>query len=181
MDVNGEDWAAIARWTRAVTAAISALLPSLPHVGEDYLFKNALKVGVKSIFGSREGGGRKADPRVGQERAVLVVPRSEGRGGGMTSQAKRVLTREGDEKRTVHYALRWNPSLRFAPGDALGVFAPNDVGLVDALIAALGATGDEPFATPPNFHPPPRTPHDVAWTVLKAKVNRLRTGSAQSP
>ena len=36
----------------------------------------------------------------------------------------------------------------YLPGDALGVHPRNDPALVDAVLAAIGATGDEPVAAP---------------------------------
>lgn len=55
------------------------------------------------------------------------------------------LTGRGSSKETRHLSLNLGDSgLRFAPGDALGLAAPNDPELVAELIAAIGASGEEP-------------------------------------
>jgi len=54
------------------------------------------------------------------------------------------LTGRGSTKETRHLTLSLEESqLRFAPGDALGIFAPNEPALAHQLARALGATGDE--------------------------------------
>jgi sulfite reductase (NADPH) flavoprotein alpha-component len=57
------------------------------------------------------------------------------------------LTGRGSSKETRHVALSIASSgLTFAPGDALGVCAPNHPALVGELLAALHLTGDEQVA-----------------------------------
>lgn len=54
------------------------------------------------------------------------------------------ITGRGSSKETRHLALSLEGAhLRYEPGDALGICAPNDPALVDALLAALAMTGDE--------------------------------------
>src|SRR5438094_6270882 len=56
----------------------------------------------------------------------------------------RKLTGEGSEKDTRHFELSLSGSgLRYEVGDSLGVFGKNDPRLVDEIIRALHATGDE--------------------------------------
>jgi len=59
------------------------------------------------------------------------------------------LTRPGSEKdvRLVAFALRGS-GLTYEVGDALGVFPENDPDLVEAILKALGARGDEMVPTP---------------------------------
>src|SRR5581483_9607064 len=56
----------------------------------------------------------------------------------------RKLSGEGSEKDTRHFELSLTDSgLKYEVGDSLGVFAKNDPALVDDIIRALHATGDE--------------------------------------
>ncbi len=52
------------------------------------------------------------------------------------------LTKVGSTKETYHITLT-SETLEFKPGDSLGIYAQNDPGLVEHLIEALGATGEE--------------------------------------
>jgi sulfite reductase (NADPH) flavoprotein alpha-component len=55
------------------------------------------------------------------------------------------LTGRGSSKETRHLALSLEGSgLEYLPGDALGICAPNDPALVDALIGTLGWSGSDP-------------------------------------
>ncbi len=54
------------------------------------------------------------------------------------------LTGSGSEKDTRHHEISIAGPASYAPGDALGVIPPNNPALVDRIIAAIGATGDEP-------------------------------------
>jgi sulfite reductase (NADPH) flavoprotein alpha-component len=54
------------------------------------------------------------------------------------------LTRPGSAKDVRHVVIDLTASgLAYEPGDSIGLAAPNDPALVDACIAALGATGTE--------------------------------------
>jgi sulfite reductase (NADPH) flavoprotein alpha-component len=60
----------------------------------------------------------------------------------------RPLTREGSEKETRHFELSLAGSgLAYEVGDSIGVFPRNCPELVDDLLRALHATGDEPVPT----------------------------------
>jgi sulfite reductase (NADPH) flavoprotein alpha-component len=53
------------------------------------------------------------------------------------------LTGEGSARLTNHIEFAFEPgTLEYAVGDSLGVWATNDPTLADAIVAALGATGD---------------------------------------
>lgn len=59
----------------------------------------------------------------------------------------RVLNREGSAKETRHFVVDiQNSGLSYTVGDSLGVFATNPPGEVAAILAALGASGDEPVS-----------------------------------
>ncbi len=55
--------------------------------------------------------------------------------------SRRRLNKEGSEKETWHVEFDLTPSgLDYTPGDSFGVFAKNELGLVDQIIAMLGAS-----------------------------------------
>ncbi len=57
----------------------------------------------------------------------------------------RRLSGAGSEKETRHHEISLEGSgLRYEVGDSLGVFPSNDPALVDEIVRAIGATGDEP-------------------------------------
>ena len=57
----------------------------------------------------------------------------------------RTLCGEGSEKDTRHFEIDLtNWGLSFEPGDSVAVYPTNDPELVDGIIHALGAKGDEP-------------------------------------
>ena len=57
------------------------------------------------------------------------------------------LTRPGSEKITRHHEIAFDGApVSFLPGDALGALPANDPALVDRVIGAIGARGDEPLA-----------------------------------
>ena len=59
------------------------------------------------------------------------------------------LTGPGSEKDTRHHEIAIvDSAATYLPGDALGVNAQNQPALVDAIVKALGATGDEPVPGP---------------------------------
>ncbi|MBI3702050.1 MAG: sulfite reductase subunit alpha [Afipia sp.] len=54
--------------------------------------------------------------------------------------SRRMLNKEGSEKQTWHIEFDLSgPGLDYVVGDSFGVFAKNDLGLVDQIIAMLGA------------------------------------------
>src|SRR6185503_10075038 len=56
------------------------------------------------------------------------------------------LTGPGSSKDVRHVVVDLQESgLSYAPGDSLSIAAPNDPELVDAVLAALGASGDAPL------------------------------------
>jgi len=57
------------------------------------------------------------------------------------------LTGSGSEKDTRHHeiAIEGGPA-EYLPGDALGALAPNSPALVEQILKAIGATGNEPVA-----------------------------------
>jgi sulfite reductase (NADPH) flavoprotein alpha-component len=57
----------------------------------------------------------------------------------------RRLSGEGSQKDTRHFEISLQGSgLRFEPGDSMAVYASNDPELVEEIIRAVGASGDEP-------------------------------------
>ena len=57
----------------------------------------------------------------------------------------RKLTGPGSEKDTRHHEIAIETAgVHYLPGDALGVIPHNAPALVDRIVAAIGARGDEP-------------------------------------
>ena len=55
--------------------------------------------------------------------------------------SRRLLNKEGSEKQTWHIEFDLSgPGLDYVVGDSFGIFARNDLGLVDQIIAMLGAS-----------------------------------------
>jgi sulfite reductase (NADPH) flavoprotein alpha-component len=71
------------------------------------------------------------------------------------------LTGAGSDKDVRHVVIDLTGSgLTYLPGDSIGLAAPNDPVLVEACIAALGASGEEPVPCPDGITRPLR----VAFT-----------------
>lgn len=63
--------------------------------------------------------------------------------------ANRLLTGTGSGKITRHHEISLEGApVQYLPGDALGLHPINDPGLVDAVLAAIGAAGDETVEAP---------------------------------
>ncbi len=84
------------------------------------------------------------------------------------------LTRVGSEKdvRFVAFDLRGS-GLTYRAGDALGVYPENCPDLVQAILEALGATGDEPVATPDGRRCPAREALARAYTITRTSPQFL--------
>src|SRR5260370_36576713 len=64
-----------------------------------------------------------------------------------THPVNRKLSGEGSGKDTRHHEISLAGSaLNYEVGDSLGLFATNDPALVDEIIRAIGATGEEAAA-----------------------------------
>jgi sulfite reductase (NADPH) flavoprotein alpha-component len=64
--------------------------------------------------------------------------------------ARKRLNREGSEKATFHVEFDISDAgLDYEPGDSFGIFPMNDEGLVERVIAAIGAPHDFPVAGKP--------------------------------
>ncbi len=74
--------------------------------------------------------------------AVVVEPgRSRDNPVEATFVGRRLLNKKGSEKETYHIDFDLSESgLDYAVGDSFGIFAKNDLGLVDQIIALLGAS-----------------------------------------
>ena len=73
------------------------------------------------------------------------------------------LTQPTSSKDVRHVVIDLAESgLTYEPGDSIGLATPNDPGLVEATLAALGTTGDEPVPCPDGIVRPVR----VAFTSL---------------
>ena len=74
--------------------------------------------------------------------AVLVEPgRSRDHPVAATFLSRRLLNKEGSQKETWHIEFDLSGSrLDYVVGDCFGIFAKNDLGLVDQVIALLGAS-----------------------------------------
>jgi sulfite reductase (NADPH) flavoprotein alpha-component len=57
------------------------------------------------------------------------------------------LTGAGSEKDTRHHEVGMEGPATYLPGDALGAHPRNSAALVERIVGALGATGDEPVTT----------------------------------
>ena len=67
------------------------------------------------------------------------------------------LTKPGSEKITRHHEIAIDdPAVTYLPGDALGALPSNDPALVDAVLTAIRATGDEIVAAPDGSSVPLR-------------------------
>lgn len=74
-----------------------------------------------------------------------------------TLTVNRQITGEGSIKDTRHFEISLAGSgLAYEVGDSLGVFASNEPTLVDAILANLGFSGEEPVATPDGVTVPYR-------------------------
>ena len=68
----------------------------------------------------------------------------------MRGASRKRLDREGSEKATYHVEFDIsNAGLDYEPGDSFGIFPMNDEGLVERVIAAIGAPPDFPVAGKP--------------------------------
>lgn len=78
------------------------------------------------------------------------------------------LTKPGSSKDVRHVVIDLADSgLSYEPGDSLGLAAPADPGLVEATLAALGATGDEPVPCPDGARRPIRTAFTSALDIAR--------------
>ena len=82
----------------------------------------------------------------------MTEPRAAGYSQKQPVPAERIrshrLTPAGAAKDTHHHVVSLAAtSIAYRPGDALGVWARNPDPLVDAILARLGATGDEPVTS----------------------------------
>jgi sulfite reductase (NADPH) flavoprotein alpha-component len=60
------------------------------------------------------------------------------------------MTGSGSEKLTRHHEISLQGApVSYRPGDALGVHPRNDPAVVERILRAIGATGDEPVGSPP--------------------------------
>ena len=67
------------------------------------------------------------------------------------------LTAPGSAKDVRHVVIDLSASgLVYEPGDSIGIAAPNSPELVDAVLSALGASGDEPVPCPDGVPRPAR-------------------------
>ncbi|MBI1981379.1 MAG: sulfite reductase subunit alpha [Methylocystis sp.] len=83
-----------------------------------------------------------AEPAIASETAVAPAPgRSRDNPVHATFMSRRRLNQEGSEKDTWHIEFDIGASeLTYTVGDSFGVFPKNDLGLVDQIIAMLGAS-----------------------------------------
>ena len=105
-----------------------------------------------------EMGGGATDPEEAQAKAEARAAdkaalsderpgRSRARPVAATFVMRKRLNRFGSEKETHHVEFDLQESgLDYQPGDSFGIFARNDEGLVDRVIAAIGAPADFPIA-----------------------------------
>jgi sulfite reductase (NADPH) flavoprotein alpha-component len=85
--------------------------------------------------------------RVGPAEAPATIAAPIGRAVRVLSAE--ALTRAGSSKDVRHVVITLAESgLTYEPGDSIGLATPNDPALVDATLAALGASGDEPVPCP---------------------------------
>jgi sulfite reductase (NADPH) flavoprotein alpha-component len=77
------------------------------------------------------------------------VPASRPIGRAVKVLSAAALTRAGSSKDVRHVVIDLTASeLSYEPGDSIGLAAPNDPALVEATLAALGASGDESVPCP---------------------------------
>ena len=98
--------------------------------------------------------------------------------------ASRRLSGEGSAKDVRNVVLDLEGSgLRYEPGDSLGLLAPNDPELVEACLAALGATGDEPVPCPDGAPRPVREALGAHLAVARPldRTLDLLAGAARDP
>jgi len=61
-----------------------------------------------------------------------------------TVLVNRLLSGEGSEKETRHFAFSLEDGITYTPGDAVGVVPENRAEVVDEVLYTLGFTGEEP-------------------------------------
>ena len=84
-----------------------------------------------------------------------------------------LLTKQGSTKQTFHISLDFGQHpIRFKVGDSIGVHAQNDPRLVQHLIEAMKAKGDEQIADPRSGAP------STLWNFLSYKANLSRLTSS---
>ena len=91
--------------------------------------------------------------------AVAAVPAAAAKPTGRPVKilAATALTQPGSSKDVRHVVIDLAGSgLTYEPGDSIGLMAPNDPALVEATLAALGASGDEPVPCPDGRDRPVR-------------------------
>jgi sulfite reductase (NADPH) flavoprotein alpha-component len=91
--------------------------------------------------------------------AAPAVPASAVRPAGRAVRvlSATTLTRPESSKDVRHVAIDLAESgLAYEPGDSIGLMTPNDPVLVEATLAALGASGEEPVACPDGVTRPVR-------------------------
>jgi len=94
------------------------------------------------------------------------------------------LTKPGSEKDTWHFEIDLGDSgLAYEPGDSLAVLPQNDPGLVEEIIALLGATGDEPVINADKVETTLRTAllKDCVITTVDNKLLRSLAERAPAP
>jgi sulfite reductase (NADPH) flavoprotein alpha-component len=119
----------------------------LPRVDCDLDFERQVAPWLDQVVaGARDSLGGPQAANVTRLRSVPVVPRySREQPFPATVLANDRITGRGASKDVRHIELSLEGSgLEYEPGDALGVWHENPVAVVDAVLAAIGASGDEP-------------------------------------
>jgi sulfite reductase (NADPH) flavoprotein alpha-component len=119
----------------------------LPRVDCDLDFERLVTPWLEQVVaGARESLGTAPAANVTRLRSVPAVPRySREQPFLATILANDRITGRGASKDVRHIELSLEGSgLDYEPGDALGVWHENPATVVDAVLAALGASGDQP-------------------------------------
>ena len=103
---------------------------------------------LKSLYEELDKGPPASKPAAGAATAPPTAPpvtaepgRSRDNPAPATFVSRRLLNKQGSEKETWHIDFDLSGSgLDYVVGDSFGIFAKNDLGLVDQIIALLGAS-----------------------------------------
>jgi sulfite reductase (NADPH) flavoprotein alpha-component len=100
---------------------------------------------LKGLYEEIDKAPAKASPAAVPAVAITATIAEPGRSRDNPVEAtflsRRLLNRKGSEKETWHIEFDLSgPGLDYVVGDSFGIFAKNDIGLVDQIIALLGAS-----------------------------------------
>jgi sulfite reductase (NADPH) flavoprotein alpha-component len=141
-DVDKEDWRVVDGWIEGAVAALLQQADSLRSFAD---LGGVAASGLVAGAGAAAAAAAAAHASSGYSKSVPYYAR-------VVSVEGLCVLSSADDKDTVRLQLALEGGgeggLRYAPGDALGIWPTNPPQAVDDLLAALGASGDEAVPTP---------------------------------